>query len=163
MGRFKCATVLGTAMIAVAGTAAVPVAHANNFVACNFHTARPFIYAIDGVDYVGGRLDVSDCQTNLPVTQLSFNLIITASGAPVGAMGPGQSNVYTETRDVHNGDSFSVTYPNDDRLVPAYHGVLGTKVTVISGLPGYRDPRFLDYQCSTWPSGGVKCTPAQHV
>ncbi|MCB0930245.1 MAG: hypothetical protein U0R77_11060 [Mycolicibacterium insubricum] len=163
VGKRRAAGAGAAAVLTALATVSAPTAHADAFVQCTFSTAKPFIYSVDGADYIGGRLDVSNCRTNVPESQLTFALIITASGAPPGAMGPGQSNVYTDAHDVHNGDSFSVSYPNDDRLVPAYPGVIGTKVTVYSTLTGARDPRFLDYQCSTWQFQGYDCKPAQRV
>lgn len=147
-------------LTAAAGIAA-PHAHADAFVSCEFVTERPFVYNLNGVDYVGGRLDANNCHTNLPVTQLTFALTLTLVGGPGNPVN--FANIYTDARDVHDGDSFSVQYPNDDRLIPASSGVLGTKVVVYSVLTGASDPRFQNYQCSTWQFHGDLCPPAVHA
>lgn len=161
MGSIGRASLSVVCASAVAAMLATPVAHADSFVRCSFSTAKPFIYTVDGVDRVGSRVNVSDCQTDLPSTPLTFQMHLTVSGAPPGTMDQAHTSSFFETRDVHNGDSFSVDFPNADRVVSAYPGVLGAKVVVLSPLPGYYEPRFLDYQCSTWQFRGYECPPAQ--
>lgn len=155
------------ALIMLSATPAVaPAAHADGFVECQFSVAKPFVYSIEGVDYMGSRVDVSDCRTDLPSAPLDFQMHLTSSGSPIEVAGPEHTMSYSETREVHNGDSFSVSFPNDDRLMPLYPGVYGAKVTVRSDLPWYlsdQDPQFADYQCSTWDFHGMTCSPADRI
>ncbi len=143
-----------------------PAAHADAALTCQFSVAKPFVYSVNGADYMGSRVDVSDCRSDRPAARLTFQMHLTASGAPLELAGPSHTLTYTETRDVHNGDSFSVTFPNDDRLMPLYPGVYGAKVAVrtdVADEPPTDDPRFSDYQCSTWDFPGMTCTPAAHT
>lgn len=149
--------------IALAGS---PAAHAGGVVICQFSVAKPFVYSVNGADYMGSRADVSDCRTDLPGTPLTLQMHLTASGAPLELAGPSHTLTYAETRAVHTGDSFSVAFPNDDRLMPLYPGVYGAKMTARTDLPGQpraEDPEFSDYQCSTWDFPGMACTPATHI
>ncbi|MCB9441438.1 MAG: hypothetical protein H6523_14455 [Mycolicibacterium sp.] len=143
-------------------TVNAPTAHANDFVRCEFNLATPYIYTLDGVDHVGNRVDASNCQTNLPVTQLTFSMTFIAGGkdGPISIGGGPNVATFTETRDVHDGDNFSVLFPNDDRLIPLLSGMYGTSSRVRSWLPGYLDGRDLGYTCAVnqWPAGG-KCVP----
>ncbi|KLO30910.1 hypothetical protein ABW16_04180 [Mycolicibacter heraklionensis] len=145
---------------------AAPAAHADGVVSCQFSVAKPFVYSVNGADYMGSRVDVSDCRTDLPAAPLTLQMHLTASGAPLELAGPSHTLTYSETREVHNGDSFSVSFPNDDRLMPLYPGVYGAKASVRTDLPGEPsadDPAFADYQCSTWDFPGMTCTPATHI
>lgn len=150
---------LGTAL---AGT---PTAHADAVLTCQFSVAKPFVYSVDGADYMGSRVDVTDCRTDRPGTALVIQMHLTASGAPLELAGPSHTLSYQETREVHNGDSFSLLFPNDDKLMPLYPGVYGAKASAHADLAGQAqavDPEFSDYQCSTWDFPGLSCTPANH-
>lgn len=155
----------GVAALVVAGSALAPAppARADGFVDCGFSLAKPFVYSVDGADYMGSRVDVTDCRTDLPAAQLNFQMHLTATGAPLDLAGPEHTLSYYEVREVRNGDSFSVSFPNDARLMPLYSGVYGAKVTARTGLADDADPRFHDYQCSTWEFPGMNCTPAAHI
>lgn len=148
---------LGTALVAA------PAAHAEDVV-CEFSVAKPFVYSVNGTDYMGSRVDVSGCRTELAATPLTIWLHLTASGAPLELAGPSHTFSYHQTRDVHDGDSFSVVFPNDDRLMPLYPGVYGAKASVHGGAEQLSEtPHFADYQCSTWEFPGMTCTPATHI
>lgn len=149
--------VITAVLAATVAIAAPPPARADRFVECGFGVAAPFLYSVDGADYMASRVDVSNCRTNLPSTPLTFQMHLVVSGAPASE----HNTSYAETRDVHNGDSFSVVFPNDGRRIGLYPGVYGATASVLSTLPGFVDGRWTEYKCSTWPSGGVKCPAAQ--
>lgn len=160
MSRFG--VVAGLVTLGV-GLLVAPAAHADGVVECQFSLAKPFVYWVNGADYMGSRVDVTDCRTNLPGAPLTFQMHLTASGAPEAVVGPEHTISYYATREVRNGDSFSVPFPNDHRLMPLYSGVYGAKVTARSDLSEDEEPTFFDYQCSTWDFQGAKCTPAAHI
>ncbi|BBY35665.1 hypothetical protein [Mycolicibacter minnesotensis] len=157
---------LAVLLTMAAAVAAAPAAHADGVVACQFSVVKPFVYSVDGADYVGSRVDVRDCHTVRPGTALMIQMHLTASGAPLELAGPSHTLTYHETREVHDGDSFSVTFPNDHTLMPLYPGVYGAKASAhaeLEGQPQTGDPEFSDYQCSTWDFPGLSCAPADRM
>ncbi|TDZ94945.1 hypothetical protein CCUG62472_01762 [Mycobacteroides salmoniphilum] len=143
------------AVVMLSSAAVTPPAHADSFVQCNFSLTRPYIYSVEGADYVGIRIDASNCRTNLPSPPLTFVGAVTGSGLPPG----NKSTSFEETRYVSDGDNFSVFFPNDDRLIPLVPGVYAAAGSIQTFLPGFRDIRDLAHQCATWQFQGATCGP----
>ncbi|OKH77251.1 hypothetical protein EB73_00980 [Mycobacterium sp. SWH-M3] len=140
-----------TVIIGAATTVAVPHAQADvHFVGCAFTVATPFIYDVNGQQYVGSRVDATNCTTNLGSTPIQFEMEMSVSNQEPDGRWAAHTNHYLETRDVHDGDSFSVTFPNNDQLIPLKPGGYLASATAVSGVPGYLEPQHIAASQFSW-------------
>lgn len=140
-----------SAGILVTAAVAAPVAHADvHFVRCSFGVATPFIYDAGGQQYVGSRVDANNCTTNLGSTPMQFEMEMSISNQEPDGSWKAHTNRYTETRDVHDGDTFSVSFPNNDQLIPLRPGGYLASVTAVSGVPGYLQPQHIAAELFSW-------------
>jgi len=138
--------------------AAVP-AHADvHFVRCAFAVAKPFIYHQDGQDLVGSRMDAKDCSTNLGSTPMTLEFEIMVSNQKPDGSWSAHTNQYVAVHDVHDGESFSVSFPNDDQLIPLRPGGYTASGTATSSVPGDAEPHHIAAETFAW---GVPYIPTR--
>lgn len=151
MARHVRPALLAATLLAISTTVVSPDAHADvHFVRCAFSVAKPFIYDIGGQRYVGSRVDANNCTTNLGSTPMRFEMDMGVSNQEPDGSWQAHTNHYVETHDVHDGDSFSVSFPNNDQLIPLRPGGYLASVTAVSGVPGYLQPQHIAAEQFAW-------------
>lgn len=126
------------------------------FVRCAFDVATPFVYQQDGQDFVGSRMDANDCSTNLGSTPMTFEFEIVLSNQQPDGTWAAHTNHYRAVHDVHDGESYSITFPNDGQLIPLRPGGYTASGTATSSVPGYADPHHVAAKTFAW---GVPSIP----
>lgn len=139
-------------MLAIAVGPAAPQASADRiFVRCLFSVAQPFSYDIGGAKYAGSRMNVDNCQTNLPSAPitLEFDIQVGYGTQESGATAPFRRH-YVAPLDVQNGGSYAVNFPNDDQLIPLQPGSYLASGTATSTIEGFEHPQFVSTKIATW-------------
>ncbi len=130
--RWFAGTVVGALTFAAA-----PVAQADGiFVRCDFEVGTPFIYEQDGQQYVGAAFTAQNCATNLGSTPLVLEMDMSISNEQPDGTWAAHTNTYSTTQFVQDGSGFSVTFPNDGRLIPLKPGGYMTTGRATSNIEG---------------------------
>jgi hypothetical protein len=131
---------------------ATPIAAADViFVRCQFTVAQAFSYDIGGVKYAGSRMNADGCETNLPSAAITLGVDIQVGyGTQDGGATDVFRNHYSGVIDVQNGGSYSLTFPNNDQLIPLKPGVYTVSGSATSSIEGFEHPKFIKTQVATW-------------
>jgi hypothetical protein len=140
-----------TSALALVATPA-PLAMADEiFVQCTFAVQRPFHYDAGGAQFVGVKMNVDNCRTNLPSAPITVTVDIQV-GYGTQESGPKEisRHEYSAPLEVTNGGSYSVQFPNNDDQIPLRSGSFMASGSASSTIEGFVDPKHIDTAIATW-------------
>lgn len=147
---FKPAAALA-ALLTGAGAVAAPPANADiDFVKCGFGVDKPYVYDLDGRQYVGSRMVATNCVTDLINPAITLELDMMPSTEQPDGTWKAHTVSYSATINVATGGTYEVRFPNDDRLIPLQPGMYVATGRATSTLPGFEDVRHITSEAFTY-------------